>query len=105
MRNTPPNNMPRSTKTRFSPPAFPPKAGKAHHIARVSKRTIRGLGNGMYTLAQVVLSNIVLLLGVLVLLFLLTFPMHFEYDHNDERSNRNIILEDTTFILVDENHI
>ena len=46
MRKTAPNNTPRSTETRFSPPAFPPKAGKADHIVRVSKRTIRGLGNG-----------------------------------------------------------
>ena len=53
MRKTAPNNTPRSTGTRFSPPAFPPKAGKADHIVRVSKRTIRGLGNGLYAFAQV----------------------------------------------------
>ena len=103
MRKTPPNNTSRSTETRFSPPVFPPKAGKADHIARVSKRTIRGLGNGMYALAQAVLLICGLQLGVLGILFLLTFPLDFEYDHNDERSNRNIILEDSTFVLVDEN--
>ena len=44
MRKTPPNNTPRSTETRFSPPAFPPKAGKANHIVRVSKKGQFGVG-------------------------------------------------------------
>ena len=37
MRKTAPNNTPRSTETRFSPPAFPPKAGKADHIVHFQK--------------------------------------------------------------------
>ena len=102
MRKTPLNKTPRSTETRFFPPAFPPKAGKANHIVRVSKRTIRGLGNGMYALAQVVLL-ICACIGSLGIDFLLTFLLDFEYDYNDERSNRNIVLEDSAFILVDEN--
>lgn len=102
MGKTPPNNTPRYTETRFSPPAFPPKAGKVNHIVRVSKRTIRGLGNGMYAFAQGVLS-ICAIMGVVGLILLPTFLLDFEYDYNDERSNRNIVLEDSTFILVDEN--
>ena len=102
MGKTPPNNTPRSTETRFSPPAFPPKAGKADYIVRVSKRTIRGLGNGMYAFAQGVLS-ICAFMGVVGLILLPTFLLDLEYDYNDERSNRNIVLEDSTFLLVDEN--
>ena len=102
MRKTAPNNTPHSTETRFSPPAFPPKAGKAHHIVRVSKRTIREVGNGMYAFAKGVLS-ICAFMGVVGLILLPTFLLDFEYDYNDERSNRNIVLEDSTFILVDDN--
>ena len=102
MRKTQPNKALRSTETRFSPPAFPPKGGKTHHIVRVSKRTIRGVGNGMYALAQVVLS-ICAFMAVLGLILLPIFLLDFEYDYNDERSNRNIVLEDSKFVLVDEN--
>jgi len=77
MRNTPANNTPRSTETRFSPPAFPPKAGKADHIVQVSKRTIRGLGNEMYALAKDVLSFCAGM-GVLGLILLPAFLLGFE---------------------------
>ena len=103
MRNTPPNNMPRSTETRFSPPTFPPKAGKAAQIVQVSKRAIRDVGDGIYFLAEmffVVLAPICFFFGVMFLFALLG---GFEYDYNDVRSNRNIVLEESTFILVDEN--
>ena len=89
MRKTAPNNTPRSTETRFSPPAFPPKAGKADHIVRVSKRTIRGLGNGLYAFAQGVLS-ICAFMGVVGLILLPTFLLDFEYDYNDERSTETL---------------
>ena len=60
MRKTPPNNTPRSTETRFSPPAFPPKAGKANHIVRVSKNN-SGIGQRDVRFAQVVLMICVII--------------------------------------------
>lgn len=103
MRKTPPNNTSRSTETRFSPPVFPPKAGKALHIVQVSKRSIRGVCNGIYFTAQtvfIVLAPILFLFGTLYLVAMLD---GFESDYNDESSNRNIVLEDSVFFLVDEN--
>ena len=41
-------------RNRFSPPAFPPKAGKALHCS--SFDTIRSVSNGIYAPAQVSLS-------------------------------------------------
>ena len=107
MRNTPPNNMPRSTETRFSPPAFPPKAGKADQLIHFSKKVVLGVGKGMYGIAGMIFSLILIfaigfaITGVIILPFYLLEG--FGYDYNDERSNRNIVLEDSTFILLDEN--
>ena len=56
----------------------------------------------MYAFAQGVLS-ICAFMGVVGLILLPTFLLDFEYDYNDERSNRNIVLEDSTFLLLDEN--
>lgn len=92
MQKTPPNNTSRSTETRFSPPAFPPKAGKTVHIVQVSKRAI-------YFLRKA-LVPIFFSFGIISLIILLD---GFEYDLNDERSSRNIVLEDSVFLLVDEN--
>ena len=92
MQKTPPNNIPRSTETRFSSPAFPPKAGKTVHIVQVSKRAI-------YFLRKA-LVPIFFSFGIISLIILLD---GFEYDLNDERSSRNIVLEDSVFLLVDEN--
>ena len=92
MQKTPPNNISRSTETRFSPPAFPPKAGKTVHIVQVSKRAI-------YFLRKA-LAPIFFSFGIISLIILLD---GFEYDLNDERSSRNIVLEDSVFLLVDEN--
>lgn len=99
MRNTPPNNTSRSTETRFSPPAFPPKAGKTGRIVQVSKRAIRDVGDTIYFLTKA-LTPIFFAFGIISLIILLD---GFEYDLNDERSNRNIVLEDSVFLLVDEN--
>ena len=107
MRKTAPNNTPRSTETRFSPPAFPPKAGKADLLIHFSKKVVLGVGKGMYGIAGMIFSLILIFAigfaftGVIILPFYLLEG--FEYDYNDERSNRNIVLEDSTFILVDEN--
>ena len=107
MRKTAPNNTPRSTETRFSPPAFPPKAGKADQLIHFSKKVVLGVGKGMYGIAGMIFSLILIfaigfaITGVIILPFYLLEG--FEYDYNDERSNRNIVLEDSTFILVDEN--
>ena len=92
MQKTPPNNISRSTETRFSSPAFPPKAGKTVHIVQVSKRAI-------YFLRKA-LAPIFFSFGIISLIILLD---GFEYDLNDERSSRNIVLEDSVFLLVDEN--
>lgn len=92
MQKTPPDNISRSTETRFSPPAFPPKAGKTVHIVQVSKRAI-------YFLRKA-LAPIFFSFGIISLIILLD---GFEYDLNDERSSRNIVLEDSVFLLVDEN--
>ena len=92
MQKTPPNNTSRSTETRFSSPAFPPKAGKTVHIVQVSKRAI-------YFLRKA-LVPIFFSFGIISLIILLD---GFEYDLNDERSSRNIVLEDSVFLLVDEN--
>lgn len=92
MQKTPPNNTSRSTETRFSPPAFPPKAGKTVHIVQVSKRAI-------YFLTKA-LAPIFFGFGIISLIILLDV---FDFDLNDERSNRNIVLEDSVFLLVDEN--
>lgn len=92
MQKTPPNNISRSTETRFSSPAFPPKAGKTVHIVQVSKRAI-------YFLRKA-LVPIFFSFGIISLIILLD---GFEYDLNDERSSRNIVLEDSVFLLVDEN--
>lgn len=103
MRKTPPNNASRAPETRFSPPAFPPKAGKALYIVQVSRRSIRSVSNGIYALAQVSLS-IGACMGVMSLILLPIFLLgDFEYDYNDERSNRRIVLEDSVFFIVDEN--
>lgn len=96
MRKTAPNNTPRSTETRFSPPAFPPKAGKAVHFVHFSKKVILDLGRGFGLFA----SGIAFPAVIVLVLYLLG---GFEYDHEEERLNRNIVLEDSTFILVDEN--
>ena len=92
MRKTAPNNTPRSTETRFSPPAFPPKASKVLCLVRVSKTAIR---NTFSTLLMI--SVIIGWLGLIL------FLDPYEYDYNYERSNRNIVLEDSAFFLVDEN--
>ena len=92
MQKTPPNNTSRSTETRFSSPAFPPKAGKKVHIVQVSKRAI-------YFLTKA-LAPIFFGFGII---YLIIIGMVIEYDLNDERSNRNIVLEDSVFLLVDEN--
>ena len=92
MQKTPPNNTSRSTETRFSSPAFPPKAGKTVHIVQVSKRAI-------YFLTKA-LAPIFFGFGII---YLIIIGMVIEYDLNDERSNRNIVLEDSVFLLVDEN--
>ena len=107
MRNTPPNNTSRSTETRFSPPAFPPKAGKSGHIVHFSKKAILGIGRGMYGFIQISFVSIMIVASVLALVGLITLPFYllddFDYDHIHERSNRNIVLEDSVFLLVDEN--
>ena len=92
MQKTPPNNISRSTETRFSSPAFPPKAGKTVHIVQVSKRAI-------YFLTKA-LAPIFFGFGII---YLIIIGMVIEYDLNDERSSRNIVLEDSVFLLVDEN--
>ena len=89
MQNTPPKNMPRFTEKRFSPPAFPPKAGKADQLVHFSKKAIGGI------------SRCIIWIGLITLA--IYFLGGFEYDYNDERSNRNIVLEDSVFLLVDEN--
>ena len=96
MRKTAPNNTPRSTETRFSAPAFPPKAGKAVHFVHFSKKVILDLGRGVGLFASCMAFPAVIVLALYLL-------GGFEYDHDEERSNRNIVLEDSTFILVDEN--
>jgi hypothetical protein len=107
MRNTPPHNTPRSTETGFSPPAFPPKAGKAGHVVHFSKKAILGIGRGMYGFTQIILVSIVFFASSVVFVGLITLPFYllddFDYDRIHERSNRNIVLEDSVFLLVDEN--
>ena len=107
MRNTPPNNTSRSTETRFSPPAFPPKAGKASHVVHFSKKAILGIGRGMYGFTQIILISIMFFASYVALVGLITLPFYllddFDYDHIHERSNRKIVLEDSVFLLMDEN--
>ena len=107
MRNTPPNNTSRSTETRFSPPAFPPKAGKSGLIVHFSKKAIIGIGRGIYGFIQISFVSIMIVASVMALVGLITLPFYllddFDYDHIHERSNRNIVLEDSVFLLVDEN--
>ena len=107
MRNTPPNNMPRSTETRFSPPTFPAKAGMADHLVHFSKKAALGVGRCMYGITEMILSLTLLFAFLMAFLGAILLPMYlldgFENDYNYEQSNRNIVLEDSTFILVDEN--
>lgn len=100
-------NEPQSTDSRFSLPAFPPKAGKADQLIHFSKKVVLGVGKGMYGIAGMIFSLILIFAIVFAFLGVIILPFYllegFENDHGDERSNRNIILEDSTFILVDEN--
>jgi hypothetical protein len=57
------------------------------------------VGDTIYFLTKA-LAPIFFGFGIISLIILLD---GFEYDLNDERSNRNIVLEDSVFLLVDEN--
>ena len=103
-------NEPQSNNSRFSLPAFPPRAGSAGHILHFSKKAVLGASKGMYGIAEAIFSLIFVfaimfaLSGVIILpLYVLDSFDLFEYDYDDERSNRNIVLENSVFLLVDEN--
>ena len=89
MQKTSLNGAHQSTESRFSPPAFPPKAGMAGRLVFFSKTFVFDFACIMAFPAMILLS--LYLMGV------------FEYDYNEERSNRSVILEDSTFFLVSEN--
>jgi len=98
-------NEPQSTDSRFSLPAFPPKAGKADQLIHFSKKVVLGVGKGIYGIPGIIFSPPAIpafaIFGVIILPFYLVEG--FENDYGDERSNRNIVLEDSVFLLVDEN--
>ncbi len=100
MRRTPLNETYRSGDSRFSPPAFPPKAGIVNHFIHHLKIAIFSFGRGMYLFALQIFA-LIMILGVVILP--IYFLDGFEYDYNDERSNRNIVLENSTFVIEDEN--
>jgi len=100
-------NEPQSTDSRFPTPAFPPKAGKADQLIHFSKKVVLGVGKGMYGIAGMIFS-LILIFAIMfaisgVIILPLYLPEGFENDYGDERSNRNILLEDSVFLLVDEN--
>jgi hypothetical protein len=103
MRKTPLNETPCSTDSRFSPPTFPPKAGMAGHLVHFSKNTALGIGKCVYGITEMILGLTVIF--AIVIVFALPFYLldGYVYDYNDERSNRNIVLENSTFVLEDEN--
>ena len=107
MRKTLPNNTPRSTETGFSPPAFPAKAGMADHLVHFSKKAVLGVGKCVYGITEMILSMVLIFAFMMAFLGIIFLPIYlldgFDYDYNYEQSNRNIVLEDSTFILVDEN--
>ena len=92
MRTLPTHNASRFSETRFSPPSFPPKAGKGHQLVRVMKR---GLQHDNAPLAIAML----LIVAALSMIFLIDIDL--DYEH--ERSNRNIVLEDGAFFIEAEN--
>jgi len=100
MRKTPINEIHRSKDSRFTPPAFPPKAGMASHLIHYSKIAIFSMSRGIYMFAMQIFV-LIMILGVIIL------PTYFldgyVYDYNDKRSNRNIVLENSTFVIEHEN--
>ena len=100
-------NEPQSTDSRFPTPAFPPKAGKAGQLIHFSKKVVLGVGKGMYGIAGMIFSLILIFAIMFAIFGVIILPLYllegFENDYGDERSNRNILLEDSVFLLVDEN--
>jgi len=100
-------NEPQSTDSRFPTPAFPPKAGKADQLIHFSKKVVLGVGKGMYGIAGMIFSLILIFAIMFAISGVIILPLYllegFENDYGDERSNRNILLEDSVFLLVDEN--
>jgi len=103
-------NEPRSNNSRFSLPAFPPRAGSAGHILHFSKKAVLGASKGMYGIAEAIFSLIFTFAIMFALFGVIFLPFYvldsfglFDYDYDDERSNRNIVLENSVFLLVDEN--
>jgi len=100
-------NEPRSNNSRFSLPVFPPRAGSAGHILHFSKKAVLGASKGMYGIAEAIFSLILIFAIMFAIFGVIILPLYllegFENDHGDERSNRNFLLEDSVFLLVDEN--
>ena len=107
MRRNPKNETHFLSDSRFLPPAFPPKAGIADHIVYFSKKAALGVGRCMYEITGMILSLILIFAFMMALFGVIFLPVYlldgFENDYNYEQSNRNIVLEGSVFLLVDEN--
>ena len=80
----------------------------ADHLVHFSKKAALGVGKGIYGIAGMIFSLILCIaimfaISGVIILSLSYLLGGFENDYGDERSNRNILLEDSVFLLVDEN--
>jgi hypothetical protein len=107
MRKTPLNETYRSKDSSFSPPAFPPKGGMVGHLVHFSRKATLGVGRCVYGFTEMILSLTVVLAVALAISGVILLPLAvlvgFEDDYNYEPSNRNIALENSRFVLEDEN--
>ena len=94
MNTHPSDNKPfsRLNETSFSMPEFPPKGGKAVYLLHVSKLAIMNVFSTLLSGS--------LIIGFLVLIVYFDI---YDYENDDDYSNRNIVLEDSRFLLVDQN--
>lgn len=79
-------------ETSFPPPEFPPKAGKAVYLFQVSKLAIQNVFTTLLSFSLLIgFFGLIIYFGIC------------DYEYDDNYSNRKILLEDSLFLLVDEN--
>ena len=79
-------------ETSFSPPQFPPKAGRGLYLIQVSKLAILNVFPTVFSFSLIIgFFGLIVYFGI------------YDYEYDDNYSNRNILLEDSLFLLVDEN--